>query len=728
MTDRSSPSLRLQILLVCALLGAYLLILPPAPESADGNALAAVAVSWVRSGSPNMNAVVYADYYMPTMMARMGSVGVDGAVYAKKGVTPSIFLMPLVVLSDALPWLPTRTTLMLFNPLVTAVTALLLLRFVVALDFRPRTGLVVGLAYGLATIAFAYAKTLFGEPLAGWLLLVAVAALYRGRMPRDPLIAGAALGLLVGINTVYTVFVPVFGLLLLLRWRDFRSVIYMGIPLAVAVLLLGLYNAARFGDPLNGGYRLADGEGFTVPFGVGMYGLFASPYRGIFWYSPLLLLALPGWWMLHKAQRWLAGVIVVLVLLQGAAFASWWSWHGGVVWGPRFLLPVVPLLALALAPLVEAMWTRRHLMLVVGVFAALSGFIACLGAFYSYFPYIERYLNTRYVINDWRLLSGYRDEVLLDPTLSPIIGHLAMLVGGVTPEPGWINVGDWAYLLIPAGLVTFGVAQLLVTMTRRVRLVLAAAVTVIALQAAVARQADQAAGNALASLQPFGTIVAETDVLGSALLDARQHVPAITITAPSTPDDPEMRALWDYARRQRDKLWLLTWFPPGDVQNWQERDLWQSAAFVTERSILDHRALLFALGADPPEQTGGWMFGDMRLDSYGVAVQPDGVQVLLRWTAGARLDHLTWFVHLIDASGAIVAQQDRQPQGGYAPTETWVAGQVVTDRLLLLANAPDPQTWRLRVGWVEPQTGTLLPATDSAGKPLPEAFVMLPLE
>ncbi|MFN8563858.1 MAG: hypothetical protein U0703_20080 [Anaerolineae bacterium] len=460
MVDSRAPAaLRLQILLVCLLLGAYLLVFIPAPESADGSALAAVAASWARTGSPNMDAVVYADYYMPAERAQMGTVGVDGAIYAKKGITPSIFLAPLVIISDAIPWLPTRAALMLFNPLVITLTALLLFRFVVRLAYRPRTAFVVALSFGLATFALAYAKTLFGEPLAGLLLLVAVMAIYR-RQQNSAIIAGAALGLLIGVNTVYVVFVPVVAALMLARGNRLRDLILLGAPVAAAVLLLGLYNAARFGDPLSSGYRLSEGEGFTVALGVGLYGLFLSPYRGLFWYSPLLLLALPGWLMLRRARRWLAWSVLILVLLQSLAFASWWSWHGGVVWAPRFLLPILPLMALALAPLIEAMWTRRALMPIFAAFFALSAFVACLGAVYSYFPYIENYLNARYAIPNSPNGTDYGDDVLTTPTLSPIIGHLAMLSAGYPPEPGWIRAGDWAYLLIPGALVAVGVAQL----------------------------------------------------------------------------------------------------------------------------------------------------------------------------------------------------------------------------------------------------------------------------
>lgn len=727
---QSPAALRLQVLIVCLLLGIYSLILLPAPDSADGDTIAAVAASWLRSGSPNMNAISYADSLMPFTRGHMGSTGVDGAVYAKKGVTPSLFLMPLVVLADALPWLTTRATLMLFNTLVTTATAVLLFRFVVSLNYRLRTGLVVALTFGIATLAFAYAKTAFGEPLAGLLLLVVVMLFYGGNTPRRSIAAGIAIGLLVGINTIYAAFVPVIALLHLWRWRSLRSLLWFGVPIAAAIFLLALYNAARFGSPFSSGYHFDEGEGFIVPVTVGLYGLFLSPYRGIFWYSPVLLLALPGWLLLRRTHQWLAWGVLVLVGAQALAFAAWWSWHGGVVWGPRFLIPVIPLMVLALAPLVEAMWTRRLLLAVFVAFFALSTFVVALGAFYDYIPYIERYLNTRYVTSDFSsILAGYRDEVLFDPYISPIIGHLAMLFGGVPPEPGWMRSGDWAYLLLAVGLIAFGIIQLWVPLRRGLRLALVALLAAVVLQIAVYKTSERAAGEAFdAILQPPGTVVAATTVLGDAMLDLEQRVAAITISAPTSPADPRVSSLWNYAKRQGDLLWFVNWFAPADARNWQERELWQSAAFVVERPLLEHRALLFNLAPDPAPQPLHWRFGDVALEAYGVQIHPDGVQVLLRWSASAPLPHLTWFVHLLDGSGNIIAQQDRQPQGGYAPTETWQTGEPVTDRLLFLTDTPpDPETWRLRVGWVDAATGELLPVTDADGNALPEPYVTLNL-
>jgi len=86
-------------------------------------------------------------------------------------------------------------------------------------------------------------------------------------------------------------------------------------------------------------------------------------------------------------------------------------------------------------------------------------------------------------------------------------------------------------------------------------------------------------------------------------------------------------------------------------------------------------------------------------------------------------------VHLLDASGQIVAQQDRAPLGGSQPTDTWLPGAIMTDRLSFpLAAGTDTTGWALRIGVVAPAAGAPFPVLDAAGAPLAEPFVVISLE
>jgi len=94
--------------------------------------------------------------------ARMGQFGADGLLYAKKGPTPSLALLPLVAWAHLVPWLPIQATAMLFNPLVTAALAVTLYTLARRIGFRPHTALIAALILGLATFTISYVKTLFG--------------------------------------------------------------------------------------------------------------------------------------------------------------------------------------------------------------------------------------------------------------------------------------------------------------------------------------------------------------------------------------------------------------------------------------------------------------------------------------------------------------------------------------------------------------------------------------
>ncbi len=748
----SSTDARLRLALVCLLLGVYLLIYIPKPDSADGDAVLAVAAGALREGSPNINAVAYADWLLPLPASRMGAFGVDGALYAKKGPTPSLALLPLVALADALPWLTTRATAMLLNPLVTAVTAALLYTLARRLGCTPRVAFALSLIYGLATFAVVYVKTLFGEPLAALLLLLAVIAAHdsRARGGRSLLVCGAACGLLVGVNTVYILIAGVVGVYALARplqtsiaWLEKgKHFAAFAVPVLVALLMLALYNWARFGSPLDSGYHFAEGEGFTRPILTGLYGLFLSPFRGVFWYNPVLLLALPGWLMLRRRAPGLAWLALVLIAVQALAFAGWWSWHGGIVWGPRFLLPVTPLMVLFLAPLLDAAMSVANAKHALFLRAALVGFVAlslgvqALGALYSYFPYINGYLNALYWTGEFdSAVTALRDEVLYTPELSPIVGHLALAWAGWRFEPAWLARGvDAVHLAAALAVIVAGAIALVPQIHLRIRPYtrVAGLVTLISLNVVVARQGfndDVQAVRALAeALQPPGTVVAATTLFESSLLDLEGRR-VVTMNAPTADDDPWAQLLWGYAKRGSERLWLVSWFGAGDPLNWQARDLWQSAGFAFERPAPGHRVLLFDLSPIEAEQPGGWQFGAIVLSAYGVETGGGGARVTLAWAASEPLSQdFTWFVHLLDSSGAIVAQQDRAPQGGYKPTSAWRPGERVIDRLFFpLPPGTDVNGWQLRVGWLDPRDGSPLPVIEPDSTPSESDFILLPV-
>ena len=70
----------------------------------------------------------------------------------------------------------------------------------------------------------------------------------------------------------------------------------------VAGLALLLYNYLRFGDPLQSGYSSAQNK-FTLEFlRRDIADSLLTPQRGLFTFNPVLLAAIPGWFVFFRKK------------------------------------------------------------------------------------------------------------------------------------------------------------------------------------------------------------------------------------------------------------------------------------------------------------------------------------------------------------------------------------------------------------------------------------------
>jgi hypothetical protein len=117
----------------------------------------------------------------------------------------------------------------------------------------------------------------------------------------------------------------------------------------------------------------------TFPHWDAIWGLSGSPFRGLFYFAPVLLLIVPGAWIALRDRTQRVPIVVALaafamMFLFAASSVMWW---GGFAVGPRYILPAVPLLALPLGSLIawlNAQRARQRLAGIggVGLLAALS--------------------------------------------------------------------------------------------------------------------------------------------------------------------------------------------------------------------------------------------------------------------------------------------------------------------------------------------------------------------
>ncbi len=254
---------------------------------------------------------------------------------------------------------------MLFNPLVAALSAVVLARVGKLLTGSRRAGLWAGGLWAFTTVAWPHSRTFFTEPLAGLITFLAVEMLIRwGMRPAGDRTLALLAGVFLALGNWTRVDGPflTMGLWLaaagFVTWRTLRAssrarldtrfprsdlVIIGGLPFA-AWLALQAFNASRFGfDPTSGYGDQAEGVRFNLSPGglyVGLHGLLFSTGKGMFWFSPGLLLGLWGWARVPAALRWVRTMMFVGYLPFFLAMALWQNWDGGWCWGPRHIVQV----------------------------------------------------------------------------------------------------------------------------------------------------------------------------------------------------------------------------------------------------------------------------------------------------------------------------------------------------------------------------------------------------
>jgi hypothetical protein len=290
-----------------------------------------------------------------------------------------------------------------------------------------RVGWVV-LTAGLATPLWPYARVLFAESLLTCVLTLAVVGIVLSESrPRWVWVAGMAFG--VGILTRAALAIYALPLVfLIVRLTPARSrVIRLGVFIAGALPFVGLllwHNTLRFGDPFQFGYA---GEGFTTLPWEGVAGLLFSPGKSVFLYAPPLVLSLLLWPRFRRVYPALGDFLALAWGVALVFYGSWWAWHGAWSWGPRFLVPLLPLSCL---PLVKLPETRAwRLLAVVLIGAGIT--VQVVGVLTDVTPHYATLFDPA---QDFGSDAARYNRVNFAPRHSPLVGGVERLLRGQT-EP-----------------------------------------------------------------------------------------------------------------------------------------------------------------------------------------------------------------------------------------------------------------------------------------------------
>jgi hypothetical protein len=721
------------------LLSVYLLTYSPHFHSSDGLAVFSTAESLVRRGEWDADQIRW-------MGVGQGILGVDGHLYTRKGVGQTLLALPLVWLGLLVPGWGTATTALLFNSIVTAATAVLIFYYLDALGYARVVALAAGLIYGLATLAWPYAKTFFSDPLAGLCLLAAAMALLRFHQSgRTAYTFGAGLALALSVAARYAnaALIPLFVLALLayqlsnsrsqvshlssltaaLKSQRWGAWLAFGAPLALAAVGLVLYNLFRYGDAFNTGYLPE--ESFSGVWWQGIAGLLVSPGRGLFLYAPVLLIALPAAPAFLRRHRVEAALAAAVILGHLLLYGKWFMWHGGYAWGPRFMVATLPFFVLSMAPAIA--WATKSARRWAGLLAlaGLSGLIQILGLSVHFELFQNQLLDTG--------LPLFDPVTFFAPVYSPLVGQFQFL----RPEYldfAWISNGrvDWPLLAALLALILLSAWNLIQVGRRRDRragslysssLVLLAVLAITSRLLAHVHSLPPAELREQVSLLSQRSSAADAIVTGTpeesaAFADLyKGHADVLGLNAGPPLDTHTTAALRDTIRRHPHVWWLPNWLSPAqsNIEQW----LMQNGFRAEDHAIGDGRVALYYFPPEPlSERNVQATFGrNITLQEAQVlpALQPGAVlPVDLMWQASQPVaENYHVFVHLLDEQEQRVVQSDGQPALWTRPTSSWQPGEIIEDRhgLSLPADLP-PGEYQVIVGLYLPESGQRLAASD----------------
>ena len=275
---------------------------------------------------------------------------IDGHYYSIYPIGASLVALPVVWALDAAGVVLADGKIERTTAAIVVALAAVLLYLLARGSLGVAGALLVALIFAFCTAAWSTATRALWQHGPSMLMLTLglwIVVLGRDR-PRLVPLAALPLAFSYVVRPTNAIAIAVMSAVIWLEHR--RSVLaYALLATAVAVPFVafnwGVYHAAL--PP----YYLASKIGHGGLFAEASLGTLVSPNRGLFVFSPVLLLSVYGMWLWRK-RGVLDRALILIVLLHWIALSSFPIWWGGHSYGPRLFSDVVPFLAYFLIPVV----------------------------------------------------------------------------------------------------------------------------------------------------------------------------------------------------------------------------------------------------------------------------------------------------------------------------------------------------------------------------------------
>ena len=278
-------------------------------------------------------------------------------------------------------------------------------------------GIVAGLTFLFATVAWPYAVTFYQHHITTFLLLLSTYVLTFKTNFTTAFLVSSLFGISIFIGYPNAVFFVPFLIFLVIKHVDVKEInnslsitiklsIILGIvALATSLIPTYLYNYHAHDDPLQLAGTVQTVKEIKTDSGTGqvimpsksvnkksatkffdpsklpngMSVLLTSRDRGLIWFSPIILLGIFGIYPLYKknkdiAYTLIAGVIAILFL-----YGMWGDPWGGWAFGPRYLIPAMGLMSIFLGVALATYGKKFWFTILYFPLLAYSLFVSLIG-------------------------------------------------------------------------------------------------------------------------------------------------------------------------------------------------------------------------------------------------------------------------------------------------------------------------------------------------------------
>jgi hypothetical protein len=414
-------------------------------------------------------------------------------VYTVRSLLLSAVAVPFYLLANIFSVSPIPVIALFFNSLILSLTSVVIFLFSVEVYNSKKVSFVLSLVFGVCSFVWPYHTSFWSMPLQALCLISAAYFIFKSlhyhssficnytgvnsTSISDPddtgarinnkgiyfaALGGLFLGLSVFAHPTSVILIPGFIAYCFFSHmrRNKKSFACFFVALALTLFFAGVINYLRFGSFTEFGYAYF--ESLAVHNGWhGLVGLIASPGAGLIFFFPISILLPLAFKYMYRQNRglfFLSTYIIIATWLDAGTLSFGFepfAWSGAIAWGPRYLIPVLPFITLALGSLfihLKKLPSKRRLFLKIPiVILCVAGFYVNLVGTLVWYQYGIMYGW------DKDQLYKYNDNMEImtwNPFYSPIVLHtkalLSDFVSQIHPEKYTNTAWYWtAYGLAP---------------------------------------------------------------------------------------------------------------------------------------------------------------------------------------------------------------------------------------------------------------------------------------